>query len=280
MVLDRSVGAAAGLILAILAGCGSGDSDTAVSASPATSGVATVPAPTGAADAGTPATAAPPPADAGASDTAATPTVSPPPAATTSPEAATAPSVAWPPAASAVTGRFLAQTFQAGNTLHAPTATGKSGDGSEAWLDLRLYVDPIRCVNGQYSGGDTVRMLVIQVHCGDDAQRFQLASTLTALSTVLPGGTMTLSRDASFAIDRSASYPTNALLAEWRNGSYFVQYMVQTEDSSALLRSCWHVQLPGVFRLACVKHDPDDGEIVRGLYLVDDDEIHGKRTWE
>lgn len=265
MIYRHSTGATA-LIAVILAGCGGGGSDTAVSATP--SPTPSAPAPATPEPEPVPATPAPAPS---------TPAPStPPPAAGPSPEPSTPPAAG--PAPVTITGDFLRNTLTAWNTAQGgrPSAIGGAPDGTMAFVDQQLMTDPWSCGYSTYSGGYANDMLPM-VHLGWSCQYTESALTIPASITA---GGVSLARDSAFEIDYSAVYPVDAVLADWRNGQWFAQLMVQTVTGSPLMRSCWHLLLPSVSRLSCTVFDPAVTGSARGIYLVDDSTGAGPKTWE
>jgi hypothetical protein len=75
-----------------------------------------------------------------------------------------------------------------------------------------------------------------------------------------------------YVIAPDARLPMNATIAQWNADPYFVQ--LQTGFYRNFVRNCWHVNLPGVKRQACMLFEnppTDDSPIVyRGEYITDD----------
>lgn len=82
-------------------------------------------------------------------------------------------------------------------------------------------------------------------------------------------GELLIEPDEDIDLDRT--------LMTWRNGRYFVQYQVHSVlNRPELFRSCWHVLLPSVVRLACYTWSPDG---VIGESVSDDSDGLGQRRY-
>lgn len=245
--------------LILLAGCGGGSDDTAVSATPAPVS-APAPAPAPAPVAAPPAAPAPAPAP-----TPAAPPIAPP-APVPAPQPAPAP-------APTVSGDFLRSVIAIWNTAQGgnPSAIGTAADGTRAYLDQRLLSDMSSCQWGAQSAG----------WAGVDLPGAGVGGSCVYTGTylTLAADMGTLTRSEPFVIDFTARFPINQVIAEWRNGDDFAQLIVQSDDDPAVLRGCWHLRAPALKRLACVRIDPDRLGLALGVYIVDDSLAYGVRTW-
>ncbi len=91
----------------------------------------------------------------------------------------------------------------------------------------------------------------------------------------------TLTRPGTVALsDRNGPYQLDATLAQWDAAPWFVQLQIQSDPrSNTIFRLCMHYRLPDVIRLSCGIFDRLTAEH-RGVYLVDDSQGQGARTWE
>jgi hypothetical protein len=68
-------------------------------------------------------------------------------------------------------------------------------------------------------------------------------------------------------------------LAEWTAPGYFAQLQVKSDQEHAFaFRLCWHVQVPEVVRLSCLRFDRLTGQYI-GPWVADDSQGAGSLTW-
>lgn len=122
-------------------------------------------------------------------------------------------------------------------------------------------------------------------YCGPVNQRhFPLAATMVSVG----GGDFTmgaemfwsladwqernepLARDTPFVIRDGDKFTLNTTIAEWRLGADFAQLQVSTLDGEPnVFRLCQHLRLETIKRLACSLHDKDTAVLV-GAHILDD----------
>jgi hypothetical protein len=90
----------------------------------------------------------------------------------------------------------------------------------------------------------------------------------------------TLTRRESVPLtDSNGPYQLNTTLAQWDAPPWFVQLQIQSDPrSNTVFRLCLHYRLPDAIRLSCGLFDRVTAEH-RGVYLVDDSQGLGPRTW-